>query len=59
MEGNLLVNFVKESNDHAAFNSWDRQPFVFRFDEYDLSDTAELRISPLKSYDIYRCILNQ
>jgi hypothetical protein len=26
MEGNMLFNYVKESNDHGPFNSWDRQP---------------------------------
>lgn len=28
MTGNLLLNYVKESNDHGPFNSWDRQPYV-------------------------------
>jgi hypothetical protein len=46
MEGNLLFNYVKESNDHGPFNSWDRQPYVTRKNESDLSDGAELQISP-------------
>lgn len=47
MEGNLLFNYVKESNDHGAFNSWDRQPFIFRANESDLATSPSLlRISP-------------
>eukprot|EP00696_Hemimastix_kukwesjijk_P008468 gnl/Hemi2/20698_TR6856_c0_g1_i1.p1 gnl/Hemi2/20698_TR6856_c0_g1~~gnl/Hemi2/20698_TR6856_c0_g1_i1.p1 ORF type:complete len:814 (+),score=271.94 gnl/Hemi2/20698_TR6856_c0_g1_i1:155-2596(+) len=25
---NLLFNFVRETNDHGQFNSWDRQPYI-------------------------------
>ena len=32
-QGNVLLNFVKESNDHGPFNSWDRQPYIYRKDE--------------------------
>ena len=35
MEGNLLLNFVRESNDHGPFNSWDRQPYIYRVNESD------------------------
>eukprot|EP01063_Lacrimia_lanifica_P034369 TRINITY_DN6337_c0_g3_i1.p1 TRINITY_DN6337_c0_g3~~TRINITY_DN6337_c0_g3_i1.p1 ORF type:complete len:833 (+),score=239.87 TRINITY_DN6337_c0_g3_i1:54-2552(+) len=34
---NLLFNTCRESGDHAAFNSWDRQPFIVPYD----SDSAE------------------
>eukprot|EP00040_Diaphanoeca_grandis_P044659 m.13136 g.13136 ORF g.13136 m.13136 type:complete len:937 (+) comp9607_c0_seq1:64-2874(+) len=44
MSGNLLLNYVKESNDHGPFNSWDRQPYVYRIDEHDMS--SKLAISP-------------
>jgi hypothetical protein len=46
MQGNLLLNFVKESNDHGPFNSWDRQPYVYRADEDDLEGKGTLLISP-------------
>merc|ERR1712007_381516 len=28
VEGNLLFNWVRETNDHGPINSWDRVPFV-------------------------------
>jgi len=28
LEGNLVFNMVRETQDHGTFNSWDRQPFV-------------------------------
>ena len=28
LEGNLIMNFVRETGDHGMFNSWDRQPIV-------------------------------
>ena len=28
LKNNLLFNFVRETLDHGAFNSWDRQPYV-------------------------------
>jgi hypothetical protein len=30
MEGNLIFGYVRETNDHASFNSWDRQSWFFR-----------------------------
>ena len=32
LEGNLVFNMVRETQDHGAFNSWDRQPFVVERD---------------------------
>lgn len=29
LEGNLIFNMVRETGDHGAFNSWDRQPFLY------------------------------
>eukprot|EP00041_Stephanoeca_diplocostata_P020313 m.452328 g.452328 ORF g.452328 m.452328 type:complete len:998 (+) comp21539_c0_seq2:36-3029(+) len=52
MDGNVLFNFVRESNDHGPFNSWDRQPYIYRVNEYDVTDrgggdsTTPYRISP-------------
>ena len=46
MRGNMLLNYVKESNDHGAFNSWDRQPYVYRLNESETDGSGELRISP-------------
>ena len=28
VEGNLVFNMVRETNDHGPFNSWDRQPYL-------------------------------
>jgi hypothetical protein len=28
VENNLIFSFVRETNDHGAFNSWDRTPFL-------------------------------
>lgn len=30
LEGNILFNFVRETGDHGMFNSWDRQPYVYK-----------------------------
>lgn len=52
MDGNVLFNFVRESNDHGPFNSWDRQPYIYRANEYDVAamggsdSTSPYRISP-------------
>lgn len=29
LERNLIFNMVRETGDHGAFNSWDRQPFLY------------------------------
>lgn len=47
MRGNMLLNYVKESGDHGPFNSWDRQPYIYRLDESQTDGKGELRISPL------------
>eukprot|EP00040_Diaphanoeca_grandis_P030936 m.183931 g.183931 ORF g.183931 m.183931 type:complete len:1001 (+) comp32172_c0_seq1:207-3209(+) len=52
MERNLLLNFVRESNDHGPFNSWGRQPYIYRINEHDnqtqphADGTPRLAISP-------------
>jgi hypothetical protein len=33
IENNLMFATVMETGDHGPFNSWDRQPYVHRFDE--------------------------
>ena len=40
LEDNLLLNYVRESNDHGPFNSWDRQPYVYRAVE-DMADGGD------------------
>ena len=30
LQGNLIFNFVRETGDHGQFNSWDRQPFLYK-----------------------------
>ena len=44
LEGNMLLNSVKESNDHGPFNSWDRQPYVYRIEEDNMQ--SKLAVSP-------------
>jgi len=46
MEGNILFNAVTESNDHGPFNSWDRQPYVYRLNEDEVDGKGLLAISP-------------
>ena len=46
MEGNILFNSITESNDHGPFNSWDRQPYVYRVNEDEVDGTGLLAISP-------------
>ena len=33
MQGNLVFNMVRETQDHGSFNSWDRQPFYYASEE--------------------------
>ena len=56
LQDNVLLNFVRESNDHGPFNSWDRQPYVYRINESDPlwevgegKETIPLGISPQTS----------
>ena len=30
VEGNLLANLVRETVDHGPYNSWDRQPYIYK-----------------------------
>ena len=48
LEGNLMLNFVRESGDHGMFNSWDRQPYLYSDDA-----TSATRLSP-KRHQIHR-----
>lgn len=32
LDGNLVFNMVRETQDHGTFNSWDRQPFLVQRD---------------------------
>lgn len=41
LEGNLVLNFVRESGDHGMFNSWDRQPYL-----YDGDVEGEVLLAP-------------
>eukprot|EP00750_Incisomonas_marina_P033516 INCI9889.3.p1 GENE.INCI9889.3~~INCI9889.3.p1 ORF type:complete len:911 (+),score=132.78 INCI9889.3:121-2853(+) len=34
LENNLIFNMVRETQDHGTFNSWNRQPFFVKRDEY-------------------------
>ena len=54
MTGNLLLNYVKESNDHGPFNSWDRQPYVYSVDD----DVNVLSISPQTHVISHNLIFN-
>ena len=45
IRGWLVLCFARRSNDHGPFNSWDRQPYVYRLDEDDMVG-SELAISP-------------
>ena len=56
LSGNLLFNYVKESNDHGPVNAWDRQPFVYRLDEDNSS--SELAISPQTTFFNANLIIN-
>lgn len=46
LESNVIFNMVRESNDHGPFNSWDRQPYIYRVDENASGANSLLAISP-------------
>ena len=43
MEGNLLFGWVRETGDHAAFNSWDRQSWYWKNAKGDFSCVSEVQ----------------
>ena len=45
LEGNLIFNMVRETGDHGAFNSWDRQPFLYSSTNVDHGSNV-LQLSP-------------
>ena len=48
---NLIFNTVRETNDHGAINSWDRQPYAWR--PWDAAD-----VSPLPMIETRNFIIN-
>lgn len=52
MEGNLLGGYVRETRDHASFNSWDRQSWFFQID-------GKIRFQPEVTQITRNLILNK
>ena len=53
MMNNLIFNMVRETSDHGAFNSWDRQPYVTT-----VHDGHTPSLFPALSYIIKNFIIN-
>ena len=43
---NLLANVVRETTDHGPWNSWDRNPYIWRADLTDIGENAATTSEP-------------
>ena len=53
LENNLIFNMVRETGDHGAFNSWDRQPYLTT-----VQDRQTPSLIPAKSYITKNFVIN-